>query len=182
MPPAHLIASSVVIFGMYSIGHLYGLSIGTPFCKGDKMLYMGKDIGLRLRRARKDAGLSQVELAARTGLKQGSISDLERGESRTMRGPTLMAVSRALGVREEWLLTGKGEQYSTYAADDPVRKLLTPEAIKLIKDWRKLTPEVRSTVAEMIRTMVVASVSDRPAVADEKVAAAYGKPQNKPRQ
>lgn len=161
------------------IGALYRLSIGTPFSGDTTMDFMGKDIGLRLRKARREAGFSQVELAAKTNLKQGSISDLERGESRSMRGPTLLVISRVLGVNQEWLLTGKGIQYSIRESQTPVGNSLTSEAVKVARDWMKLTPEARDNVAGLIRTMVKTSSAETPAVPDERVEAAFGKTPHK---
>lgn len=139
------------------------------------MEYMVKDIGLRIRSARRDAGMTQAELASKAGIKQGSISDLERGESKSMRGPTLMAMSRALGVNEEWLQSGKGPQFPA----DPVRNNLTPEAIKVALNWMKLAPAVQKHFAELVQTMVKASAADTPAVSDERVELAFGKAPHK---
>lgn len=60
----------------------------------------------RLRRVRKDAGLTQQELAARSGVAQGQISNYEKRR----RWPSAAAVVRlaaALGVSTDRLLTGK---------------------------------------------------------------------------
>lgn len=51
-------------------------------------------LGDQLRRERRTAGLTQHELATRTGLRQGTISRLESGEGVTL--DTLFAVITAL--------------------------------------------------------------------------------------
>jgi HTH-type transcriptional regulator / antitoxin HipB len=56
-----------------------------------------RQIGAMLRRARRNAGLTQAELGARIGLRQATISKLERGEPAT-RLSTLMDVLSALGL------------------------------------------------------------------------------------
>lgn len=56
-----------------------------------------RQIGAILRRARRNAGLTQAELGARVGLRQATISKLERGEPGT-RLSTLMDVLSALGL------------------------------------------------------------------------------------
>ena len=99
-----------------------------------------------------------------------------------MRGPTLMVLSRVLGVREEWLLTGKGPQYSESVPEESVGKSLTPDAVKLARNWMKLTPDAQQQIAALVKTMVKASAADTPAVADERVEKAYGSPPAKPRQ
>ena len=63
-------------------------------------------IGSRIREARKNAKLSQNELALKVGVKQSTISELETGESA---GTTVLAsFASALGVNALWLETGKG--------------------------------------------------------------------------
>lgn len=63
-------------------------------------------IGTRIKQLRKEAKLSQIELAERVGLKQSTISDLEVGKST---GTTYLAqIAQVLGVNALWLETGKG--------------------------------------------------------------------------
>lgn len=63
-------------------------------------------IGTRIKQARKVAALTQGDLAAKSGLKQSTISDLELGKSK---GSTSTAsLASALGVHPLWLETGKG--------------------------------------------------------------------------
>jgi transcriptional regulator with XRE-family HTH domain len=67
-----------------------------------------KIVGLNIRKARIDSGLSQEELAARMGVEQFYISGLEAGR----RNPTLVTLwkaANALGV-EAGMLLGKGSQ------------------------------------------------------------------------
>ena len=70
---------------------------------------MRKLVGLNVRRARKRAGLTQEELAERSGYGQQYISTLERG----LRNPTVITVhdlANALGVNYlELLLPIAGE-------------------------------------------------------------------------
>ena len=56
----------------------------------------------RLRAIRKWKGLTQVEIADRTGLAQGYISDLDSGR-KAGTGETMKAVAKALGVDPAWL-------------------------------------------------------------------------------
>jgi transcriptional regulator with XRE-family HTH domain len=74
--------------------------------KPGKNMTMTK-LGFRIRSARKDAQMTQVELAQRVGIAQGTISNLEKGNySGTA---SLIDIAMALGVRPEWLATGKGD-------------------------------------------------------------------------
>lgn len=56
-----------------------------------------RQIGAIIRRARRNAGMTQAELGVRIGLRQATISKLERGEPAT-RLSTLLDVLSALGL------------------------------------------------------------------------------------
>jgi HTH-type transcriptional regulator/antitoxin HipB len=56
-----------------------------------------KQIGAAIRRARRHAGMSQTELGAKIGLRQATVSRLERGEAETLLS-TLLDVLSALGL------------------------------------------------------------------------------------
>lgn len=127
---------------------------------------------MRLRHARKLRGLNQVELAKKAGMAQATISELETGESRSPWGTNLARLAQTLKVNPDWLATGKG---SMDAQEDP----LPAEAMKVAKDWLRLAPEVRKSVASMIREMVKISAAETEAVPDERVEQAYGKPGSK---
>jgi transcriptional regulator with XRE-family HTH domain len=64
-------------------------------------------IGARVRGLRKEMGLTQVELAARAGVDQSTISDIERGKS--FGAEVLMSVSQALLRSPQYIMTGKPE-------------------------------------------------------------------------
>lgn len=61
-------------------------------------------IGERVRALRKERGLSQEEVARRTGVSLGSYGDIERGVTTDPHYSTLRGISRALGVPIEELL------------------------------------------------------------------------------
>ncbi len=63
----------------------------------DQSARTAKQIGAIVRRARRNAGLTQTDLAGRVGLRQATISRLEKGESETKLG-TLLDVLGALGL------------------------------------------------------------------------------------
>lgn len=63
-------------------------------------------IGKRVREARTDAKMSQAQLARKVGIRQPTLSDLERGESH--RSANLASMAAALGVNALWLETGRG--------------------------------------------------------------------------
>ncbi len=63
-------------------------------------------IGTRIREARKSVKMTQAQLAKKVGMSQGTLSELETGESD---GTTLIgSIAAALGVNALWLETGRG--------------------------------------------------------------------------
>lgn len=65
----------------------------------------------RLKQARKHARLTQVELAERAGIKQASVSEIERGLTRT--SGHLVKLATICGVDPVWLSEGVGDMQST---------------------------------------------------------------------
>jgi HTH-type transcriptional regulator/antitoxin HipB len=60
-------------------------------------IYTPASIGAAIRHYRKDAGLTQAELAERSGLTRDYLSDLETGQPEQLK--RLLRVLRQLGVR-----------------------------------------------------------------------------------
>lgn len=131
--------------------------------------WMARDVGVRLRHARKLRGLTQQELAKAAGVPQSAISEVETGESKSPSGTNLVSIAFALKVSPGWLAQGKGQM-------DATETPLPHDAMKVARDWLKLAPEVRLKVADMIREMVKQSSADAPAVSDQRVADSYGRP------
>lgn len=66
------------------------------------------NIGERIRKERLDKKWSQEELARRTGVSQGLISQLENGINKET--VNLTSIARALEVEPDWLQSGKGSK------------------------------------------------------------------------
>lgn len=128
-----------------------------------------RDAGIRLRHARKARGMTQTDLAKASEVKQASISQLETGQSKSFRGATLLALARALNISPDWLSHGRGPMERR---DVP----LTDKAVAVAQAWQRLAPEVQDKIADMIMTMAEQTDKFGPAVADEKVERAYGRP------
>lgn len=75
---------------------------GPPFDSAGKMGSMSA--GKKIRTLRKAQGLNQGELARLAGIKQSTLSDLERGDSNLPRGDTLVKIAAALKVDPESLM------------------------------------------------------------------------------
>jgi transcriptional regulator with XRE-family HTH domain len=65
------------------------------------------EIGERIRLERRKKKMSQEELARRTGVTQGLISQIENGTNDSSK--YLTAIARALDISPDWLETGHGD-------------------------------------------------------------------------
>lgn len=126
---------------------------------------IGMSIGNRVRQARKSLGLTQKVLAAKVGMTQSSLSELETGEST---GTTSVAtIANVLGVNAYWLETGLGEMVSRDAAPPGDESGVDPaDIIRLISLYSKagarLRREILSSVEEWVRGSSVIESRDNP--------------------
>lgn len=97
---------------------------------------IGMTIGERIKAARKAIPMTQGELAAKVGVKQPTLSELERGDSAS--SAHLPAIAAALGLNALWLQTGKGPKH-------PVSSI-TPKEMLLITAYREATDEGRTFI------------------------------------
>jgi transcriptional regulator with XRE-family HTH domain len=97
-----------------------------------------KTVGERIRKLRLARKLTQEQLAKVLGIKQGSVTQLETGKSKSPKSSTLTKAARYFEVDPEWLMTGKGPQ-------QPVASLDPVEA-ELIAFYRDLSPEGQAYV------------------------------------
>lgn len=70
----------------------------------------------RLKLARKNAKMTQVELAKAVKTSQGSISDLESGRNKT--STNTLQLAQVLKVNPNWLATGQGEMTARPTIDE----------------------------------------------------------------
>lgn len=96
-------------------------------------------LGTRIRSARKEAGLTQVELARKVRITQPTLSDLENGHTDST--SSLVELAMALGVRPEWLATGKGDR--------------EPQETRIGENTAKEMPDayLRETIPNIIRQL-----------------------------
>lgn len=73
----------------------------------------------RIAKVRKNAGLSQAEMADKLGLSRNFISLVENG-NRIPSDRTIADVCRIFGVNDEWLRTGEGEMLKTVKRSDAI--------------------------------------------------------------
>lgn len=66
-------------------------------------------IGSRARAEREKQGITRAEMAKSAGIAMSTLSDLELGRSKST--TALHKIAKRLGVRVEWLETGKGSDH-----------------------------------------------------------------------
>lgn len=66
-----------------------------------------ESLGDRVKKSRKHAGLTQVQLAKKVDTSQGAISDIENG--RNKESSSLYDIAKATGVSADWLINNHGE-------------------------------------------------------------------------
>lgn len=84
----------------------------------------------RLKLARKNAKMTQVELAKAVKTSQGSISDLESGRNKT--STNTLQLAQVLKVNPNWLATGQGEMTALQSNISP--------NFEPVSDWDDGTP------------------------------------------
>jgi transcriptional regulator with XRE-family HTH domain len=100
-------------------------------------------IGSRLRRLRKERGLTQADLARQIGIQQSDLSRMEKGEYRV----SLDNLFKILGVFDLDLADFFGESEVT---SEQERQPLSRQDMKILHLLRELSPEGRAEVQEFL--------------------------------
>jgi transcriptional regulator with XRE-family HTH domain len=130
--------------------------------------------------------MTQPQLAAATGIKQPSLSELETGETKEISGPTLISISKALRVRAEWLMTGDdpAEPDPAYTLSSDERELLelyrgASNRWKVaIKYMASLRADAHQDLAAESMNVVFARIAREP-VPDSKLGDRWTRPDKK---
>lgn len=93
-------------------------------------------IGSRIRVLREAMGKSRREMAAAVGIAGSTLSDLEIGRSTTT--TALHRIADYLGVRAEWLETGKGDRLTKSQSVQRQSQPMRPDPAILIETQRFL--------------------------------------------
>lgn len=101
------------------------------------------EIGNRIISIRQEKNLTQNQLADILRITRAHLGNLETGR-RTPNAQTIRLMCLELGVNESWLLTGKGDPYSSASA-------LHPQ--ELIRLYESLSPALRRCALEQLRAL-----------------------------
>ncbi len=109
----------------------------------------------RLRYARERLGLSQSELARRTGLRPQAVQFIEAG--RVQRPRNLLDLASVLAVNPEWLLFGRGAVEAgvreAAAAYDMPDSGLSAEAAGVGRLWMALPVDQQVAIKEVLQAL-----------------------------
>ncbi|WP_196798758.1 helix-turn-helix domain-containing protein [Burkholderia diffusa] len=103
-----------------------------------------KTLAERLKAAREYRRLTQDELARRSGIRQGSISKIESGETREIRSANLEKLALALDVSPYWLMFGDSDGRGEVVAESSI------SAQDLLRFYQALKPRSRSMIEHLI--------------------------------
>lgn len=119
-------------------------------------------IGTKIRNARKDAGLTQVELAKKTSLSRSYIGDIEKDRYNPSVA-TLRAIADATGVPVESILGNAAQPpASPVVKGDPVSELFDNPEIRSLarRNFKGLSPEEAKAKQKDVMRVVRALFDD----------------------
>ncbi|HED9670904.1 TPA: helix-turn-helix transcriptional regulator [Klebsiella pneumoniae] len=106
---------------------------------------MSNFIGERVASVRKQAGLNQRDFAARLGISNGGISQIENGKAMPG-GDFLLRMHQEFGVDITWLLTGVSNGSPAHEI-----QAMSQEKKELLDAFDGMTPEQRRAILEVGR-------------------------------
>lgn len=116
----------------------------------------------RIRTARRRAGLSQKDLAARIGVSRGAVANWESASGVLPATERLQHIAHVTGTAFEWLATGRGAaQYQQSLDDIPaadIEIVEDPMELRLLRAFRMSPRRLHSQIIEFIASRSVRMV------------------------
>ncbi|WP_152657438.1 helix-turn-helix domain-containing protein [Oceanobacillus sp. CFH 90083] len=106
-----------------------------------------KILSQRLREARENAGLKQIEASKLLGISNGTLSGYER-EYRDPDTETLHKMADLYGVSVDWLL-GKSMYPSTEDTSQP--EAMSEQDTLMFRNWKRMTEEEKQEALNVIQ-------------------------------
>ncbi len=112
------------------------------------------NIGERITHIRNVLNVKQGEMAKRINIKQGSLSDIERGKVSTVTDRVINDICREYGINEEWLRSGEGTMAKVENIE--ITDLLANKSDiddidkKIIIEYLKLNAKQRKAIKDFI--------------------------------
>lgn len=108
----------------------------------------------RIRTARRRAGLSQKDLAARLGVSRGAVANWESANGVLPATERLQHIAQVTGMTFEWLATGRGAiQYQPSLDDIPaadIEIVEDPMELRLLRAFRNSPQRQHLQVVEYV--------------------------------
>ena len=126
-------------------------------------------IGERIRRIRKENGLTLDKFGERIGIGKGAVSMMESGKS-NMTNQTALSICREFGVSEEWLRDGTGDMYAPEPEGADLIALLSEEYHLTTADrailsvYLELGPDGRDAVRRYAAKLIGAALENSDSV------------------
>lgn len=124
----------------------------------------------RLKKLRKELGLTQREFGERIGVKPNTIATYEIGRNQPI-DAVVSLICREFGVNETWLRTGAGEMFQPEPENELetlARKYhLSKRVYALVERFLDLRPEIQEAFVDYA-IQVAATLADEPAPADTR--------------
>ena len=113
----------------------------------------------RLKKLRKELGLTQQEFADKLGVKRNTIGQYEIGRNVPI-DAVIVSICREYGVSEEWLRNGTGDMFVPEAVDE-VEALVTKYGLSdadriLIEKYINAKSDARNAIVNFIRDVSAA--------------------------
>lgn len=111
-------------------------------------------ISARIRTARREAGLSQSQLAELMKVTRSACSQWEQPNGTAPRGSRLQRLATLLGVSVEWLATGRGTDGSRAAYPTPAyHEALTNDEREVLDRYARLDGDGQQAVLAVLRRL-----------------------------
>ena len=114
-------------------------------------------IGERIRRSRRQAGMSQVQLAEAINVRRSAVSNWESANEVPPTMANLVAIAKACNVSLDWLGTGRG----TMSIDDmddiqtaDAELIDAPQERKLLATFSSLPRQTQTLVLDLLELLV----------------------------
>lgn len=132
------------------------------------------DIHERIKYLReKVLNLKQSEMSLMLGLKQGSLSDIERKKTKTVTDRIIKDISREFNINENWLRTGEGEMFiemETFSLDELAKKSnLTELEIRIVRSYMNLDRDIREKLMNELEAIFKPTNNETVATTEEDI-------------
>jgi len=114
---------------------------------------------VRLKKALKDAGLKQSDLARAVGVKRASVSAWFSGATKSLEGTNLVKAAIALRVSPEWLATGSFKKHLTTQEPPALYSLAPDQQTRLLALFDQLIPQQQQHFLREIEATVQANIT-----------------------